>query len=132
MAGGEYSDDPTIDDAAFLWRRVPPWHVTFDSREQRWRPSSAAFDDKEMSVVLAVESRGSDSVLTGHEGYGLVAITAGLARQRGQVIARDPTDDEPAHAVVVGRKADSTLKAFARSAIWIVRPPAHATDEPPA
>lgn len=128
MANGEFTDDPSIPDDALLWPRIPPWHFTFDQREQRWRPSSAAFEDDPdgdpMSVVIAAESPGTDAVLAGaqHAGFALVAVTARLARQQRQVIVRAPTADEPAHAYVVGLKTTSIRRSFARKAIWVVPP----------
>jgi len=53
--------------------------------------------------VLAA-GRTAESVLEGHEGFGLVSFVAGLARQLNQGIRRKPLDDEPAHAEVFGKK----------------------------
>ncbi len=128
MAAGGPTDDPSIPDEAELWRRVPPDFYTYDERLGRRRPSSGAFDNHRdgspMSVVLAAESRGVDAVLAGYAGYGLVAITAGLARACGQGVVRAPLPDEPAHAHVVGAKTSSVKKRLARDARSIVEPPA--------
>lgn len=119
-------DDPSISDDAELWRRIPPWHFYFDEKLGRSRPSKAAFEDdgdgSPMSVVLASEAGPPESALAEHPGYALSAITAGLARACGQLIVRDPTPEEPAHAVVVGRKTDSIKRRFAREARWVVPP----------
>ena len=130
MGNGEYSDDSTILDEAELWRRIPPWHFVKDENVGQVRPSKAAFDNhpngSPMSVVLAdavIESgRGPGAVLTGHEGFALAAITAGLARECQQGVAREPLPDEPAHAVVFGRKTDSVKKKLARGSRWIAPP----------
>lgn len=93
-----YHDDPTIPDEARLWRRIPHWHFFWDDNLQRFRPASAAFDDDDdspMSVTLADDETDPESALTGHEGYGLAEITAGLARQCQQGIVRDPLPDSP-------------------------------------
>lgn len=127
MAEGDYRDDPTIPDEAQLWRRIPPWHFYYDETVGRQRPAKAAFSDdpdgSSMSVVLAAESAGPASVLAGHTGYALAAITAGLARACGQGIARDPRPDEPAHALIFGRKTDSIMRRLARGSTWVVPPP---------
>jgi hypothetical protein len=131
MGNGEYSDDPTILDEAELWRRIPPWHFVKDENRGQVRPSKAAFDNhpdgSPMSVVLAemvTESgRGPAAVLTRHEGFALAAITAGLVRTCEQGVTREPLSDEPAHAVVFGRKTDSIKKKLARGSRWIVPPP---------
>ncbi len=128
MAAGGPPDDPTIPDDAVLWRRVPPNFYVPDERLGRSRPSSMAFensrDGSPMSVVLASEARSVEAVLQGHEGYGLVAITAGLARACGQVVTRDPLPEEPAHALVAGAKTSAVKKRFAREARTIVEPSA--------
>ena len=127
MATTAYNDDPTIPDGAVLWRRVPPWHFFYDENLGRVRPSSAAFDDdtdgEPLSIVLAAESDGPERVLAGHAGYALAAFTAGLARECNQGIARDPLPDEPAHALVFGRKTRSVRNRLAQSATWVVPPP---------
>lgn len=119
-------DDPSIPDDADLLRRIPPWHFYFDEKLGRIRPSKAAFEDdgdgSPMSVVLASEAGPPESVLAGHPVFALAAITAGLARSLGQLIVRDPTPEEPAHAVVVGRKTDGIKRRIAREARWVVLP----------
>jgi hypothetical protein len=111
MAFDEYADDATIPDEAELWRRIPPWWFHHDAALDRPRPAKAAFDDDRdgnpMSVVIAAESRGPQTVLAGHVGFALVSFTAALARQCNLRVVRAPTTDEPAHALVVGRKTDS-------------------------
>lgn len=129
--GTPYVDDPTIGDDAPLWHRVPPWHFVPDENRGGWRPSSAAFDDHPngtpMSVVLGQEvldaNRSVESVVQGHEGFGLVSFTAGLAREKGQGIVRKPVPEEPAHAEVFGKKTRGVMRAFARGSTWIIPPP---------
>ena len=127
-----YADDPTIADDSSLWRRVPPRHFVLDENLGRMRPSSAAFEDHPngtpMSVVLGEEvlnaNRSPESVLSGgHEDYGLVSFTAGLARQKNQGIVRKPLREEPAHAEVFGKKTKSVKNAFAKNCQWVIPPP---------
>lgn len=123
-----YRDDPTIPDNAPLWRRIPPHHFVADPDTGQLRPSSAAFEDhpngSPMSVVLGAEARGPSAVLADHLGFGLAAITAGLARELGQIVVRDPLPDEPAHALVVGSKTKSLRRRMALASTWVVEPPA--------
>lgn len=130
MAGASYADDQTILDRAGLWRRIPSWHVVYDQNLQRLRPSSAAFDDhpngSPMSVILGdevlQEGRTAASLMLSFPGFALAAITAGIARSCQQGVAREPLPDEPAHAVVFGRKSDSVKRQLAKSANWVLPP----------
>lgn len=80
-----------------------------------------------MSVILEelflAAGRSPSAALARHEGYGLAAITAGLARACGQGIARDLTPEEPAHAVVFGPKPKSVQRRLAKASVWILPPP---------
>jgi hypothetical protein len=125
-------DDPTILDADPLWRRIPPLHLVPDQTAGGVRISSAAFiDDREdgdpMSVVLGRElleaGREPQSALGIHTNFGIASIPARVARECNQVIFRDPTDDEPAHAKVAGDKPKSVQKKLARAASWVIAPP---------
>ena len=127
----EYVDDPTIADEDPLWRRIPPFHIIFDAKLRNYRPSSAAFDDRpkgtHMSVVLANDvlaaGRTPESVLAGHENYGMVQFAAGVARSLNLGIVRRPVPEEPAHAEVFGKKTDAVKKALRRNSVWIISPP---------
>ena len=124
-------DDATIPDASDLWRRIHPTWVIYDENLRAWRVSSQAFnDDSEggpMSVVLAPEvlaaGRTSKDILARFMGYSLAAVKAALARELNQGVKRAPEPDEPAHAVVVGKKTSSVRKSFSRGARWEVPPP---------
>lgn len=133
----EYHNGPTIPDDAVLWRRIPVEWCVLDEDLGVRRPSSQAFQDDPqggpMSVLLAAvmqeTGRGAEHALAGNEAFALAAITAGLARKCDQAVARDPVPDEPAHAVVVGRKTNSVRRKMARAAAWIVPPPGQSTYE---
>ena len=97
-------DDPSIDDAEDLWRRIHPHQVFQDGNlNGRARPSSAAFKDKELSCLLAREdteeralaAKGDDGVAWRDKGFSLAAFTAGLARRLRQTVCRDPTPARP-------------------------------------
>ena len=126
-----YVDDLTICDASRLLRRIPPWHFVFDDNLDRWRPKSAAFanhpNGSPMSVLVAdvVEDTGRSlaDALTNYPGFALASITAGLARKCEQGIAREPLEDEPAHAVVFGRKTKGVQRRLAKKCEWVLPPP---------
>jgi hypothetical protein len=121
-----FVNDDTVADAERLLRRVPPYWWIYDGNLGCLRPTTAAFDDEEMSVALASSllecNQALTSVLAGHDQYALVAITAGLARHCNQAVARDPLPDQPHHAVVFGKKPRSVLKTFKRQCVCIFDP----------
>lgn len=117
-------DDASIPDEALLLRRVPlnPQGVILDKNGPvRWRPSSLAFKDAQMSAFLANEAS-VDQIMHGYPNFALAAITAKLARDHGQMIVRRPTDI-PGHVEVIGHKSHSVLAQFAKEAIWVRPPP---------
>ena len=112
-----FTDDASIPNDEELLRRVPPWCIVADqNRAGQKRASSAAFDDPELSVDLASVRRARGEPLTatlaGHEGFGLVFITAGVARAKQQTVSRDPLLDNPAHGIVAGKKTGSVRNHF--------------------
>jgi hypothetical protein len=130
-----FPDDPSVPNDTSLFRRIPPWHHVFDENLNRWRPSSAAFQDDGdadpmsvyLSSVLTAEQRDPSTVLAGHVGYSLASISAGLARSKDQTVHPDPLPAESSHAVVCGEKGtnrkNAPRKAFALQAVWIVLNP---------
>lgn len=123
------ANDPGIVNDDDLWRRITPDWVVFDKNLGRVRPSSAAFRDQSLSVLLAREDN-EERALTGwrEKGFALAAVTAGLARQLHQLVCRDPTPADPSHCLVEGKKkrADETL---AKAARWVGAIP-HVRNEP--
>ena len=79
-----------------------------------------------MSVILAdvlgETGRIPEAVLVGHEGFALATFSVRLARECGQGVACDPLLDEPAHAVVFGKKTQGVKRKLARGASWVVAP----------
>ncbi len=120
------TDDPTITVEAELWRRIhPDWWIK-DHGTGIYRLASAAWENaphtNALSVTIADETAGEHVLLDGHQGYGVAAITAGLARANHQVIARFPTQEDPAHAHVIGNKPKSVRNAL-RKGSRILAPP---------
>lgn len=131
MSDAPLADDKTILDEAGLWRRIHPRWAVKDENEGGWRVTSAAFSDSPdrspLSVLLTdavfASGRTHVDVLADHGGYFLAELTAGVVREAGQGVARTPTPEEPAHASVFGRKADSVRRRLARAARWVIGPP---------
>jgi hypothetical protein len=107
-------DDASIPSEAELWRRIPPEQMTGDGSERR--PSTANFEDAELSVAIAAECTGGlDALLKGHDSFGVASFTAGFVRALGLGVVRDPIDAIPGHANVTGNKTKSKRKQIARA-----------------
>jgi hypothetical protein len=121
------TDDPSIADETKLHRGVASQHVVPDQNQDRLRPSSAAFNHEEMSVVLddrlAASGRTPREALDGLPQEFLASLRCGFVRQHAQIVVRSPTETEPAHGDVIGRKTKPIKRAFARTAEWEVPPP---------
>lgn len=127
---GNTPDDQSIPDEAQLWRRIPGQHMIRDSSGVL-RISSAAFDNdtngSPMSVVLGDDvlraGRAANSVIGSLVNFGLASVTAEFLRNLDQGVTRDPIENEPAHALVHGKKSRSTRQRMAKEAVWIIRHP---------
>ncbi len=111
---------------AALWRRIPNWadYVVRDRQTNAMRPSSMAFKDDSdgsTSVYLAKEAGSWDDIMAGHEGFGLVSITAGLVSESGLKVVRQPEPGFPYHAVLAGPKPDRVASKLARASVWLVQ-----------
>ena len=116
-------DDPAISDDDQLLRRVPPYHWV-ECPGPRCRPSSQTFEDDpdgSLSVDIARLTTLA-AVLSGHEQYAVIGLSARAARGSGLIVVADPQPQDLAHAIVVGNKTGSRRRALVRSAVWIVAP----------
>jgi hypothetical protein len=125
-------DDVSVLPDHELWRRIPPWHFVADRNLGVVRVSSAAFEDDQdgdpMSVVLGTELRACgrqerSALPSGTEDFGMVWISAGLARERGQIVAPTPQPDEALHASVAGKKTKGVCNEFYKKSRWVFVPP---------
>ncbi len=122
----EAPDDDSVRNEDPLWRRVVPVQMVTDANGAS-RPSSAAFENSSdgsgMSVTLGREARADgvtpQVVLKRFPRCRIASLTAGQCRDHKQKIARDPTKEDPHHALVNGTKTKSTRKAFATLACWV-------------
>lgn len=119
-------DDTTIPDDEVLLRRISPdWYHPENSKPV----STQAFQNLEgdaMSVhlqgVLTEHGLPPESTLDGHAGYGLVALLVGDVRTLGQIVVRDGTPDDPAHAHLIGKKSNSIRKKLRDCCRLLVEP----------
>lgn len=117
-------DDLTISGAIFLFRRIPYWggHVNWDQDGQP-HASSLNFRDgqNELSMHMTHETT-PDRVLEGHDGFGLVQLTAAQVRDEcgtAVLICRDEEDPADGHVLVVGHISGGRAKALSKLAEWV-------------
>ena len=126
MSERQFEDDRSIPNDAILFRRIPPNWLA-DGEGGRKRVSSAAYKHFELSVLIEllmrVAGRSAGDGLRGYPDHYLVSITAGLARELNQIVAKDtcPPND-PAHGLVIGKKTDSIANRLARQSAWVIPP----------
>lgn len=133
--GIDRQNDPTIPDAEDLYRRVVEERIVTEQATGRKRLSSQAFSDprNEISVDLSsmISPEGSLRLglrFGGGPFRGIVAITAGQARDLDQVVVRNPIPEDtarslpgnPAHSLICGRKA--AQRHLAAQARWVYPP----------
>jgi hypothetical protein len=121
------ADDGSVADSTKLFRRITQQWLVRDDNLDCVRVSSAAFSSEGLSVVLEDTllegGRQPSDVLSDHPDEYLVSITAELVREHDQAVVRTPTDEEPAHGEVVGKKTKGRRRAFAAESLWVVPPP---------
>jgi hypothetical protein len=104
---------------------VPPYQVVLDKNTGSHRPSTAAFEDEELSVNIKsiLHEHGLDwrFSLIGHDGYSLCSFTAAQAIELRQQVVKTPKAENPAHGDVVGRKTNGVRKGFTRVSVWVYR-----------
>jgi len=133
----EREDDPKIAGDVVLFRRIPPWpdRVTWDDSGQ---PNFSSFNfkdkDNELSLHLASETT-PDEILRGHEGFGLVQITAQQVREAcgtGVKLCRCAEDPAMGHVLVCGKISSGSAKKLQRATKWVEgRWPARNPPDPP-
>lgn len=124
MTDANAPDEASIPLETELWRRIPfrQW-VPDDSRTEGYRPSSDAFDDAELSVVIASECQGGlSTLLRGHPRYGVASFTVGEVRALGWGIVRAPDNELPGHAHVTGKKTHGQRSRLAKACRMLKNP----------
>ena len=117
---GENADP--LHDGAVLLRRVSNQHLVSDDNEDRLRVTSAAFKqggaDGDVSVHLWPLVDYNHVARRGKEQY-LVWLTVGDVRRAGLDVVFTPSDDEPGHCDIVGRKTGARARQLARASQWV-------------
>ena len=127
MPSTEPSDDQSISDTEFLWRRVLPGQEHYDEQLERFRPQSGAvFDaDSELSVDIASLTTKENCLANAPSKMYLAEISVEIVRRAGCRVIRAPLEGNPAHALVCGdhRNGGPTqgqARAIAKDAQFVV------------
>ena len=76
-----------------------------------------------MSVTIAdTATVSSTEYIREFPGFGLVKITAGQIRELDLGVTAEPTDSDPAHAYVHGKKTPAKKKKLALACEWVIKP----------
>jgi len=95
-------DDKDIPDGTELWRRIhPDFMADDDSAPSGRRPSSGNFDGPELSAVIASECL-LETLLKGHETFGVACFTVAEIRAFGWGVIRVPDPELPGHVHITG------------------------------
>lgn len=117
------ADDPTISGEMILYRRIPPWEDNVKWEMDQPVVSSANFKDRiqELSLNIAAETTPAD-MLKGHEGFGLIQITAGELRTicgRAVIICRCAEEPDKGHVLVCGKITGGTANRLKEAVQWV-------------
>ena len=117
------ADEISVEDEAYLFRRIHPEQIVKDQNSGLCRPSSAAFKNPELSVDAEplLHAQGLDwrSSLRDNRTYSLVRFHAGTAREVGQEVVHKPVEGNEAHCEVIGKKTPSVAKALSAASEWV-------------
>ena len=113
-----------------IYRRVSSHQIEIDHAPGQKRPTSANFTDStkpEPSSMSCIADRllyGRDPValVPGAGGDLLVALRVADLTAHALIVIEDPTEDEPAHVLVVGSKTRGVRRGLAALSQWIVAP----------
>jgi hypothetical protein len=131
-------DDPALAGDVIFLRRIPPGGGRVQWIDGVPVPSSQNFRDQndEMSVYLASETT-FDIALKGHEGFGLVSLSAQQVRDafaefnRPVSICRDAENPENGHVLICGKASPGVSRRLKECAQWAPgKWPAKLTNEP--
>lgn len=119
-------DDPTIPDSELLNRAIHPIHLT-DNNEV----SSGAFknrSDPHISVDIASLSTPEETHRRWPGYAGVVQLATRIVRMVTPGVARNPTDNNPAHALIIhdftltNSKWKKVARKLAKACVWAIPP----------
>jgi hypothetical protein len=111
----ERQNDESISNGERLWRRVQPTQINWEI----YPPvvSTGAFNTTDgMSVSIASETT-IEALTTNYPEDSVVEFEVGFARSLGCIVVRDPTTEDPAHAVLWGPRLRGRLQQSQKNAL---------------
>lgn len=112
---------------SFLYRRVSSeWYVE-DGTGGR-RASTAAFQDLRgslsvaLSVILEHHDRTPADLIAEFPGYGVYRLSVRFVRSLGLGVISDPTEEEPWHGSVHGKKTGGVKRQLSTGGDWVLHP----------
>jgi hypothetical protein len=116
-------DDLSIPNETVLWRRIRKDDVLPDGSRPKKSPCFEDSKDSPMSVTITDDLDISpEEYLSQYPEEGLVSITVAQIREKGLGITREPTETDPGHAFVHGKKTGSIKKKLANECEWVIKP----------
>lgn len=101
-----------LDSGELLWRRVHRKHLVRGEEV-----SSVEFSGEELSVDIARIQK--DMSVTLKDGVGVAEFKAGSAQELGLQTIADPLPDNPAHALVIGKKTKSIKRKLRNASKFV-------------
>lgn len=125
------ADDESVASACRLFRRITEHHVAPAAEQPGGlRISSAAFQPASdgSGISISIEDRMIElgirpsDLIADYEDVLLAFVTAGVAREHGKGVVRDPVDEDLAHGNLTGPDTGGIRKRLARAAQWEIGP----------
>jgi len=103
----ERQNDLSISNSERLWRRIHPSQINWDTDPPL--VSSGASNTKDGLSVSIVSETTIENLTQNYPEDSVVEFEVGFARSLGCVVFRDPTPNDPAHAIVWGPRAHGRM-----------------------
>ena len=124
LPGEVFKNDESISDDTRLLRRIPPDKIKRSVNPPLPDSDNLAIspDGTGTSVDIWENDEDPAKCLEGHEGFGLVYLTAKQLRDKGLGIIHDPLPQKPNHALIQGPRSRGTKRWLAKNSVWVHLP----------
>jgi hypothetical protein len=115
---GPYSIKKLVPENESLWRRIAKSQI-IKLEIGTYRPSSAAFKSKDVSVDIASKSTPEQSIKTSS---GLAGFLAKVPITLGYQVFENPIPENPAHAIIKGKIRRGHARVLTNACQWVIEP----------